>query len=221
MVRLDLGIGPRSLRIHWPLATPTRHLQPPAAGPAEPGCVGPSAAGPRLSFCPLLSSSSFSFHPLNRSAFPTTAPFMSYNWIEVASRIPCPVEIRNTLGRRLHEHDRGCSSRESSGAGCLGGRDLRDHALFERGADGRSVCGQGAAGIARTGRRGEVVVADNGSTDGSQQIAREHAPESSRLRKGYGHALRAGIQAARGATSSWATRTIRTTSQRWSRLSSS
>lgn len=46
---------------------------------------------------------------------------------------------------------------------------------------------------------GEVVVADNGSTDGSQEIAAErgarvvHAAD-----KGYGHALRAGIAAARG-----------------------
>src|SRR2546423_13083096 len=49
------------------------------------------------------------------------------------------------------------------------------------------------------GVRGEVVVADNGSTDGSQDLARRagarvvHAPE-----RGYGAALRAGIAAARG-----------------------
>jgi glycosyltransferase involved in cell wall biosynthesis len=51
-----------------------------------------------------------------------------------------------------------------------------------------------AAGIA-----GEVIVADNGSTDGSQELARRagatvvHVP-----RKGYGHALMGGIAAARG-----------------------
>jgi hypothetical protein len=53
--------------------------------------------------------------------------------------------------------------------------------------------------LADLGVRGEVVVSDNGSTDGSQQIAVEsgarvvHAPI-----KGYGGALMAGIEAARG-----------------------
>ncbi len=46
---------------------------------------------------------------------------------------------------------------------------------------------------------GEVVIADNGSTDGSQAIALEHGarvvPVSAR---GYGNALRAGIEAAQG-----------------------
>ncbi len=46
---------------------------------------------------------------------------------------------------------------------------------------------------------GEVVVADNGSTDGSQAIAREHGARVIDVqRRGYGHALRAGIQAAQG-----------------------
>ena len=50
-----------------------------------------------------------------------------------------------------------------------------------------------------SGLAGEVIVADNGSTDGSIQIAEErgarviHVPE-----RGYGAALRAGIAAARG-----------------------
>jgi glycosyltransferase involved in cell wall biosynthesis len=49
------------------------------------------------------------------------------------------------------------------------------------------------------GVHGEVVVADNGSTDGSQDIARAHgARVVSVTRRGYGHALREGIQAARG-----------------------
>ncbi|MBX3416321.1 MAG: glycosyltransferase family 2 protein [Pirellulaceae bacterium] len=50
------------------------------------------------------------------------------------------------------------------------------------------------AGIA-----GEVVVGDNGSTDGSIQIALDHgARVAHATQKGYGHALRAGIEAARG-----------------------
>jgi glycosyltransferase involved in cell wall biosynthesis len=47
--------------------------------------------------------------------------------------------------------------------------------------------------------KGEVIVADNGSADGSQAIAaRLGARVVSVPRKGYGHALRAGIRAARG-----------------------
>lgn len=51
----------------------------------------------------------------------------------------------------------------------------------------------------RYGIRGEVIVADNGSTDGSQEIAAEHGarviPISTR---GYGSALRGGMAAAKG-----------------------
>jgi hypothetical protein len=50
-----------------------------------------------------------------------------------------------------------------------------------------------------SGLSGEVVVADNGSTDGSIQIAEEHGARVVRvLERGYGSALRAGIAAARG-----------------------
>src|SRR5262245_28630988 len=46
---------------------------------------------------------------------------------------------------------------------------------------------------------GEVLVADNGSQDGSQQIARElGARVVDVAEKGYGNALRGGIEAARG-----------------------
>jgi glycosyltransferase involved in cell wall biosynthesis len=55
-------------------------------------------------------------------------------------------------------------------------------------------CGLAAAGV-----QGEILIADNGSTDGSQEIARQlgarvvDVPE-----KGYGHALRHGMEAAQG-----------------------
>ena len=49
------------------------------------------------------------------------------------------------------------------------------------------------------GLSGDVVVADNGSTDGSVQIAEEHGARVIRVpERGYGAALRAGIAAARG-----------------------
>lgn len=53
--------------------------------------------------------------------------------------------------------------------------------------------------FAAAGVDGEVVVADNGSTDGSIQIAQEHGARLVHVQaKGYGNALRRGIEAARG-----------------------
>ena len=53
--------------------------------------------------------------------------------------------------------------------------------------------------FAQHGIQGEVVVADNGSTDGSQDIARAHGARVVDVRqKGYGAALLGGIAAARG-----------------------
>ncbi|HEY1470095.1 MAG TPA: glycosyltransferase family 2 protein, partial [Candidatus Acidoferrum sp.] len=46
---------------------------------------------------------------------------------------------------------------------------------------------------------GEVLIADNGSTDGSQRIATEHGARVVPIEtRGYGSALRGGIAAARG-----------------------
>ncbi len=54
-------------------------------------------------------------------------------------------------------------------------------------------------GIDENGLRGEVVVADNGSTDGSMEIAAKAGARVVRVaEKGYGAALRGGIEAARG-----------------------
>jgi glycosyltransferase involved in cell wall biosynthesis len=53
--------------------------------------------------------------------------------------------------------------------------------------------------LTRSGIVGEVVVADNGSTDGSQQIAVDHGARVVNVEaKGYGSALMGGIEAARG-----------------------
>ena len=58
---------------------------------------------------------------------------------------------------------------------------------------------QAVAAIEASGVAGEVVVADNGSTDGSQEIARaEGARVVDVPTRGYGAALIAGIEAARG-----------------------
>lgn len=55
------------------------------------------------------------------------------------------------------------------------------------------------AGLAKAAVVGEVVVADNGSTDGSIAIAeREGARVEHVTAKGYGNALRGGVNAARG-----------------------
>src|SRR5215467_14866246 len=50
-----------------------------------------------------------------------------------------------------------------------------------------------------SGLMGEVIVADNGSTDGSIQIAEEHGARVVHVpKRGYGSALQAGIASARG-----------------------
>ncbi|MEA3210447.1 MAG: hypothetical protein QOE70_3504 [Chthoniobacter sp.] len=54
-------------------------------------------------------------------------------------------------------------------------------------------------GLERAGVTGEVVVADNGSTDGSIALAEKHGARVVPVAaKGYGSALRGGIEAARG-----------------------
>ncbi|MBW2389722.1 MAG: glycosyltransferase family 2 protein, partial [Deltaproteobacteria bacterium] len=53
--------------------------------------------------------------------------------------------------------------------------------------------------LAESGIEGEIIVADNGSKDGSQQIASDLGARVVDVqRKGYGSALRGGIEAAQG-----------------------
>src|SRR5580704_10810287 len=67
-------------------------------------------------------------------------------------------------------------------------------------ADTLAVCIQKARlGLERAGVRGEILVADNGSTDGSIEIAEKLGARVVRVKeKGYGNALRGGIEAASG-----------------------
>ena len=54
-------------------------------------------------------------------------------------------------------------------------------------------------GLERSGLPGEILVADNGSTDGSQAIAEKLGARVVAVpEKGYGSALRGGVRAARG-----------------------
>src|SRR5580704_13848417 len=63
-----------------------------------------------------------------------------------------------------------------------------------------ATCVKKALGaMVQHGIRGEVIVADNGSTDGSQQLATEGGARVVPIEKrGYGSALRGGIAAAHG-----------------------
>ena len=71
--------------------------------------------------------------------------------------------------------------------------------LNEEAAVGK-VVDQSLEGIRRSGRDGEVVVVDNGSTDGSASVAiARGARIVTELRRGYGSAYLAGLSAARGA----------------------
>ena len=62
-----------------------------------------------------------------------------------------------------------------------------------------SCIGKAKEFLARTGISGEVLIADNGSSDGSRQLAEELGARVILVRqKGYGAALMGGIEAARG-----------------------
>ena len=62
-----------------------------------------------------------------------------------------------------------------------------------------SCVAKAVSALERHGIRGEVIVADNGSTDGSQEIARRLGARVIDVKeRGYGNALRGGIAEARG-----------------------
>ena len=69
-------------------------------------------------------------------------------------------------------------------------------------AETLATCIRKATGsLAVLGVAGEVIVADNGSTDGSQEIAARRGRRVVDVpRRGYGAALQAGIEAATAST---------------------
>jgi glycosyltransferase involved in cell wall biosynthesis len=63
----------------------------------------------------------------------------------------------------------------------------------------RACIDKARAFLLRSGVRGEIVIADNGSTDGSQEVARGAGARVAAIaQKGYGSALLGGIAACRG-----------------------
>jgi glycosyltransferase involved in cell wall biosynthesis len=71
--------------------------------------------------------------------------------------------------------------------------------LFERGGDGRICVRKAKRYLEGRGIKGEVIVADNGSTDGSQALATSAGARVVDVpSRGYGAALLGGIQAAHG-----------------------
>ncbi|HVM76060.1 MAG TPA: glycosyltransferase [Candidatus Saccharimonadales bacterium] len=67
-------------------------------------------------------------------------------------------------------------------------------------ANSLSFCiGKAQGALQKSGLRGEVIVADNGSTDGSIEIAESHGARVVHVKeRGYGAALKAGIATSRG-----------------------
>ena len=67
-------------------------------------------------------------------------------------------------------------------------------------AETLAVCIRKAKGfLKKSGLKGEVLIADNGSTDGSQSIAQKEGARLVKIKhKGYGNALIGGIEAAEG-----------------------
>jgi glycosyltransferase involved in cell wall biosynthesis len=91
-------------------------------------------------------------------------------------------------GERLHDLDRRTQVEVSIVIPCL-----------NEAATLGACIDKASRSLQELGVHGEVVVADNGSTDGSESIAAEHGARVVHVqRRGYGSALMAGIAAARG-----------------------
>src|SRR5436190_121906 len=100
----------------------------------------------------------------------------------------------------MNPSNRKLSVDATSGSGGSGDLDLTIVMPCVNEAETLAVCiRKGLKSFADLKLRGEVVVADNGSTDGSIQIAESNGARVVHVKKkGYGNALRGGIESARG-----------------------
>lgn len=130
---------------------------------------------------------------LPQSALPTTTPFPSTSPDEMLNRLR---QAEQAIRECLHTVD----PNPNDGQVPAGQLELSVVMPCLNEADTLAICIDKAHRVMKEqGIHGEVVVADNGSTDGSIEIAQElgarvvHVSE-----KGYGNALRGGIEASRG-----------------------
>lgn len=122
------------------------------------------------------------------SSFSDSDPSAAGSHILVSVVMPCLNEAR-TLAACIEQAHAGCQA-------ALARQHQAPLALYS----GRRVGGEGpCAALTATRPAYEIIIADNGSSDGSPEIAAEHGARVIVVdQKGYGAALRGGIAAARG-----------------------
>lgn len=130
---------------------------------------------------------------LQQPVAPNTTPFPSTSPDEMLSRLR---QAEQAIRECLHTVD----PTPADGQVPAGQLELSVVMPCLNEADTLAICIDKAhRAMKEQGIHGEVVVADNGSTDGSIEIAQEHGARVVHVsEKGYGNALRGGIEASRG-----------------------